>query len=210
MAWALKLFFGTTDSLTIEEMNEEKSVIELVPSGAAVPVTKENRFSYIYRVANYKLNEKIAKQCRSFFHGLSDLIKPKWLRIFNQNELQMLLSGAHTPINIDDMKKHVVYGGDFHELHPTIVMFWKVVSDFTEEDRMHLVRFVTSCPRPPLLGFKELNPSLCIRCSGDDSERLPTASTCVNLLKMPSYKSQEVMQAKLLYAVRFGAGFELS
>jgi hypothetical protein len=33
-------------------------------------------------------------------------------------------------------------------------------------------------------GFKELVPNFAIRDAGSDSDRLPTASTCVNLLKV--------------------------
>ena len=41
-------------------------------------------------------------------------------------------------------------------------------------------------------------------------ERLPTASTCVNLLKLPPYQSAKVIREKLLYAVKNVAGFDLS
>jgi hypothetical protein len=33
-------------------------------------------------------------------------------------------------------------------------------------------------------GFKELVPNFAIRDAGDDQSRLPTSSTCVNLLKV--------------------------
>lgn len=33
-------------------------------------------------------------------------------------------------------------------------------------------------------GFKELNPKFALRDAGIDTARLPTASTCVNLLKV--------------------------
>eukprot|EP00873_Tetraselmis_striata_P002147 jgi/Tetstr1/422411/TSEL_013249.t1 len=67
----------------------------------------------------------------------------------------------------------------------------------------------------PLLGFKYLEPQLCVQLAGsmlDDSsaERLPTASTCMNLLKLPPYKTREAMREKLLYAIMSGAGFDLS
>ena len=35
-------------------------------------------------------------------------------------------------------------------------------------------------------GFKELRPNFAIRDASDDENRLPTASTCVNLLKVRS------------------------
>lgn len=41
-------------------------------------------------------------------------------------------------------------------------------------------------------------------------ERLPTASTCVNLLKLPPYRSAKIIREKLLYAIKEVAGFDLS
>ena len=59
-------------------------------------------------------------------------------------------------------------------------------------------------------GFKELVPKFAIRDAGRDSERLPTASTCVNLLKLPMYTDERILRAKLLQAINSGAGFDLS
>ena len=42
------------------------------------------------------------------------------------------------------------------------------------------------------------------------SERLPTAATCMNLLKLPPYRSPEQMRAKLLLAIEEASGFALS
>lgn len=43
-----------------------------------------------------------------------------------------------------------------------------------------------------------------------ETKRLPSASTCFNLLKLPNFKSRKVLREKLLYAIRGAAGFELS
>lgn len=104
-------------------------------------------------------------------------------RMFNQQEAQILIGGANTPIDIADLQQHTSYGGHFDADHPTIVLFWKVVESFDQEQRKGLLRFVTSCSRPPLLGFHELVPNFSIRNAGEDELRLPTSSTCVNLLK---------------------------
>jgi len=40
--------------------------------------------------------------------------------------------------------------------------------------------------------------------------RLPTASTCMNLLKLPCYNSADACRTRLKYAISAGAGFELS
>ena len=43
-----------------------------------------------------------------------------------------------------------------------------------------------------------------------DVDRLPTASTCFNVLKLPNFKRLDTMKAKLRTAIQAGAGFELS
>ena len=71
--------------------------------------------------------------------------------MFNQHEVQILLGGVNSPIDIDDLKRYTNYGGVFDENHPAILLFWKVVEKFDQEQKRALLRFVTSCSRPPLL-----------------------------------------------------------
>ena len=113
-----------------------------------------------------------------------------------------------------DFKAHTNYSGEFNADHPTIAHFWQVVSDFSNEDRSKLLRFVTSCSRPPLLGFKQVQPPFCIHYGGpggsDKDAKLPSASTCMNLLKLPAYGSVELLREKLKVAIDNGEGFGLS
>jgi len=80
----------------------------------------------------------------------------------------------------------------------------------SDDERRAVLKFVTSTPRAPLLGFATLNPKFSIRDAGGEQERLPSTSTCVNLLKLPMYRSEGVLREKLLYSVFSGAGFDLS
>jgi len=130
--------------------------------------------------------------------------------VFNQQEVQILLGGVNAPIDLVDLREHTNYGGLYDDNAPTIVAFWNVVNSFDQEQRRALLRFVTSCSRPPLLGFKELIPNFAIRDAGEDQHRLPTSSTCVNLLKLPRYTNERVLREKLLQAIYSGAGFDLS
>ncbi len=45
---------------------------------------------------------------------------------------------------------------------------------------------------------------------GKDVDRLPTASTCFNTLKLPNYRRKDTLRAKLLQTTTSGAGSELS
>ena len=159
--------------------------IDLIPDGSNIPVTNQNRISYIYRVSDYRLNKQISAQCSAFFSGLSDLVNPKWLRMFNTVELGLLVGGAETSIDIDDLRHNTVYSRGYDESHETIQTFWRVVQGFGQADRKALVKFCTSCPRPPLLGFGQLNPKFAIGNGGADEERMPSTSTCVKWVILP-------------------------
>lgn len=211
----LKHFTGNPEDLSlnftvaVEEFGVTTS-IPLIPNGEQVTVNRENRLQYIYLVSHYKLNKQIKKQTDAFFEGLSEMIDPKWLRMFNQQELQILLGGVNSPIDLDDLRNNTQYGGLYDNHEATIQAFWRVVNSFTQDQRRALLRFATSCSRPPLLGFKELVPNFAIRDAGSDENRLPTASTCVNLLKLPRYQSERTLREKLLQAIQANAGFDLS
>ncbi|KAG5670258.1 hypothetical protein PVAND_000535 [Polypedilum vanderplanki] len=185
-------------------------VVELKPDGANITVNSSNWIEYIQVMADFKLNRQIHEQCLAFRQGLANVLPISWLYMFNTKELQVLISGAEIPVDVDDLMAHTRYGGDYTPEHETIKMFWNVVKSFDDLEKRQLLKFVTSCSRPPLLGFKDLDPPFCIQNSGDDSDRLASASTCMNLLKLPTYSDENTMREKLLYSINSGVGFELS
>ncbi|XP_011312872.1 ubiquitin-protein ligase E3C [Fopius arisanus] len=187
----------------------ERRIDELKPKGSQIPVTNDNRIEYIHLMADYKLNKEIRPQCFAFKQGIANVIPLEWLQMFNNKEMQVLISGAQIPVDVDDLKMHTNYTGGYAPDHPTITAFWRVVEGFTNKQKGQLLKFVTSCSRPPLLGFKELDPPFCIQHAGT-IDRLPTSSTCMNLLKLPEFLDESTLREKLLYAIQAGAGFELS
>nr|CAD7445175.1 unnamed protein product [Timema bartmani] len=210
----LKTYEGDVADLGLDftVMNDELGetrVEELKPGGANIQVTNINRIEYIHLMADYKLNRQMRAQCNAFKQGLANVVPVEWLQMFNNRELQVLISGAQIPVAVEDLKQHTNYAGGYASDHPTIKVFWKVMNNFTDEQRSQLLKFVTSCSRPPLLGFKELDPPFCIQHAGS-VDRLPTASTCMNLLKLPEFTDEVTLRDKLLYAIQAGAGFELS
>ena len=184
----------------------------LIPNGANVRVTSQNRPLYISYVARHRLQAQPYTVTRAFLKGLGAIIDPAWLRMFNQNELQRLVGGDSSEIDVDDMRRNTVYSGvyeigDDHEEHPTIKIFWNVVQGMDDKDRRLLLKYATSTPRAPLLGFAQLSPRFSIRFGGSDETRLPSASTCMNLLKLPMYTTEETLREKLIYAIRADVGF---
>lgn len=209
------LDFTITDEVTLPPSKTQTITRELMPNGSNTPVTNENRPLYVSYVARHRLQVQPHQQTQAFLKGLSDIINPSWLSMFNQSELQTLIGGDSSEIDVEDLRQNTQYGGvyqigDDGEEHPTIKLFWQVMHTIEDEDRRKVLKYVTSTPRAPLLGFSQLNPRFSIRDSSADEARLPSTSTCVNLLKLPRYSTEATLRAKLLYAVNSGAGFDLS
>lgn len=211
------LDFTVTDTIPMptEQMYDRTVTKELKPNGSMTAVTNQNRLVYISYIARYRLQVQPALQTNAFLQGLGQIIQPAWISMFNQAELQTLVGGETGDIDVEDLRRNTLYGGvytvgDDHEEHPTIKLFWEVMHDMSNEERQMVLRFVTSTPRAPLLGFGHLHPRFSIRDSSEDQDRLPSTSTCVNLLKLPRYSSAQMLKEKLLYAVSSGAGFDLS
>ncbi|CAG0878960.1 unnamed protein product [Cyprideis torosa] len=199
---------GLDFTVTLEQYGANKTV-ELKSGGASIPVTAENRIEYIHQVADFKLNRQLKYQCQAFASGISNVIPMPYLRLFNPTEFQTLISGARVPIDMSDLRANTVYASGYTADHPVILAFWEIVQAFDETQKRALLKFVTSCSRPPLLGFKELYPAFCIQSAGQE-DRLPTASTCMHLLKLPEIRNRVMLKERLLYAIESGAGFELS
>ncbi|KAJ0160750.1 putative E3 ubiquitin protein ligase [Colletotrichum tanaceti] len=211
----LALDFTINDQVSLPGEPTRTISRNLIPNGENVTVTNDNRLLYISYVARHRLVAQPAQQTAAFLRGLRSIIAPSWLSMFNQNELQRLVGGDSSEIDIEDLRRNTVYSG-LYEVgddgleHPTVQLFWKVMATFSDRERRDVLKYVTSTPRAPLLGFSQLSPRFSIRDGGEDQERLPSTSTCVNLLKLPRYKNQETLRKKLLYAVSSGAGFDLS
>ncbi|RCI17090.1 hypothetical protein L249_2698 [Ophiocordyceps polyrhachis-furcata BCC 54312] len=187
----------------------------LILHGDQTSVDNDNRLLYISYMARHRLVVQPAPQTAAFLRGLHAIIRPSWLSMFNQSELQRLVGGDSSEIDVADLRRNTVYSGlyeigDDQEEHPTIKLFWKVMEGFADSQRRDVLKYVSSTPRAPLLGFSQLRPKFSIRDGGTDEERLPSTSTCVNLLKLPRYTQEERLREKLLYAVTSGAGFDLS
>ncbi|KAF9885785.1 hypothetical protein FE257_012367 [Aspergillus nanangensis] len=209
------LNFTVTDTIPLQDGDNRTVTRDLKTNGSDIPVTNQNRLVYISYIARYRLQVQPALQTHAFLQGLGQIIQPSWLSMFNQAELQTLVRGEAGDVDVADLRRNTLYGGvytigDDQQEHPTVRLFWQVMEQMTNEERQKVLRFVTSTPRAPLLGFSNLNPRFSIRDSSEDQERLPSTSTCVNLLKLPRYTNAETLREKLLYAVNSGAGFDLS
>ena len=223
---SLKRYQGDVEDLclyftAIDRSGMEETVIELIPNGSSVPVTRANVPRYLHCMSIYLLRAQIYRQLSSMKAGFSIAVRKRWLDMFTPAELRLLISGNRTgSMDIDDMAANCEYSGGYEASHPTIRALWRVMRTISPDDQRLVLKFITSCSNTPLLGFSHLEPKLCVHRSGTagtdapdataDLTRLPTAATCMNLLKLPPYSSDDALREKLMYAVKSGSGFDLS
>lgn len=191
---------------------ESGEEVPLLPDGQNITVTNENRFRYIYMLSDYKLNTEQKAASAAFLKGFKRLIDERWLWMFGEDELQQVISGATTVgIDVEDLQRNTQYSNCSGPKDKLVVDFWNALKAMTPEQRSKVLRFVTSCSRTPLLGFGHLVPPFTVHKVPiySDKEKLPTASTCFNTLKLPTYSSSKVMKQKLEFVIEQGAGFEL-
>ncbi|KAK7206079.1 hypothetical protein BZA70DRAFT_275641 [Myxozyma melibiosi] len=208
----LKNFKGDVEAvfgLNFTITNASSQTVELIRNGANVPVTNSNRLQYIHAVADYKLNKELYLQTMAFLSGMNDLLSPSWLMMFGPHEMQTLIGGAALPIDLEDWRRNTVLSG-YLQGDDTVRYFWEVISEFSDKEVREVLKFATSVPRAPLQGFGSLNPKFTIHEAGLQEGRLPTASTCVNMLKLPRYSDKKTLREKLLLSITAGAGFDLS
>lgn len=183
-------------------------VHDLKPNGRDIPVTEENKMEYIQLVSHHKMTTGIQKQIDAFLEGFHDLISPDVIGIFNENELELLISGM-PEIDIDDLKVNTDYS-NYKMTDPMIHWFWNALYSFTHEERALFVQFVTGTSKVPLEGFKALEgmrgpQKFNIHKAYGKSNSLPSAHTCFNQLDLPEYDSEEQTREKLLFAIREGS-----
>jgi hypothetical protein len=71
----------------------------------------DNVIEYIHRLADFRLHRQLDRAAAAFLRGFFEMIRPRWVRMFNESELQMLISGSEEGIDVDDLMHHINYAG---------------------------------------------------------------------------------------------------
>ena len=171
-----------TFSLETDDFGE-KQVIDLIENGHNIPVTQENKEEYVQRVVNYRLFGSVQEQLDNFLKGFHEIIPPDLISIFNEQELELLISGL-PEIDVDDWKVNTEYH-NYSASSSQIQWFWRAVRSFDKEERAKLLQFVTGTSKVPLNGFKELEgmngvSRFNIHRDYGNKDRLPSSHTCFN------------------------------
>ncbi|XP_034630151.1 E3 ubiquitin-protein ligase NEDD4-like isoform X5 [Trachemys scripta elegans] len=185
--------------------------VDLKPNGSEIMVTNENKREYIDLVIQWRFVNRVQKQMNAFLEGFTELLPIDLIKIFDENELELLMCGLGD-VDVNDWRQHTIYKNGYCPNHPVIQWYWKAVLLMDAEKRIRLLQFVTGTSRVPMNGFAELygsnGPQLFTIEQWGSPEKLPRAHTCFNRLDLPPYESFEDLREKLLMAVENAQGFE--
>ncbi|KAL2584822.1 hypothetical protein GLYMA_14G183000v4 [Glycine max] len=151
LKWMLENDISDVLDLTFSiDADEEKLILyertevtdyELIPGGRNIKVTEENKHQYVDLVAEHRLTTAIRPQINYFLEGFIELIPRELISIFNDKELELLISGL-PDIDLDDLRANTEYSG-YSAASPVIQWFWEVVQGLSKEDKARLLQFVT-------------------------------------------------------------------
>ncbi|KAI1296918.1 E3 ubiquitin-protein ligase NEDD4 [Halotydeus destructor] len=181
---------------------------ELKPGGEDVAVTNDNKQEYVDLVIQWRFVSRVLPQMNSFLEGFNELVPLQLIKVFDENELELLMCGIGK-IDVKDWKHNTVYKGGYHANHIVIQWFWRLVLTFSNEMRSRLLQFVTGTSRVPMNGFKELygsnGPQQFTIEKWGVPQNLPRSHTCFNRLDLPPYESYQDLREKLIKAIE-GSG----
>ncbi|KAG7392582.1 hypothetical protein PHYBOEH_006322 [Phytophthora boehmeriae] len=192
------------DFTATKMVDGKPEIVELVEGGANIDVTRENRTRYLDALFKYHVLGSVSDQLLAFLTALYDVVPEGLLKLFDYQELELLMCGVPS-IDVEDWKKHTDFKFFTHNF-PTelelnnIEWLWEVVEDMRNEDRVRLLQFATGTSRVPAQGFKGLISSdgrvrrFNVAFAGTNQSFLfPKAHTCFNRLDLPIYNSKEVL-----------------
>lgn len=75
-------------------VNGKPEVVELIEDGANIDVTRENRARYLEALFKYHVLDSVADQLLSFLTALYDVVPEGLLKLFDYQELELLMCGT--------------------------------------------------------------------------------------------------------------------
>uniref|UniRef100_A0A3Q3SK21 HECT-type E3 ubiquitin transferase n=1 Tax=Mastacembelus armatus TaxID=205130 RepID=A0A3Q3SK21_9TELE len=172
-------------------------MVPIIPGGNSIPLTFSNRKEYVERAIEYRLHE-IDRQVAAVREGMSWIVPVPLLSLLTAKQLEQMVCGM-PEISCDVLKKVVRYR-EVDEQHSLVQWFWQTLEEFSNEERVLFMRFVSGRSRLPA-NTADISQRFQIMKVDRPYDSLPTSQTCFFQLRLPPYSSQAVMAERLRYAI---------
>ena len=178
-------------------------IIPLKENGSDIVVSKDNVDEYIQLMINWELHKSIEIEYNAFSKGFYIPAKLDSLAAFEPEELDILMSGQ-TVYNWNEFKSSTIYTCGYKSESQTIRMFWKIFDELTEKEKIKFLKFLTGSSLVPVTGLKEVQLEI---QKSTDTEKLPVAHTCTNILQLPDYCDEDKLRKNIKICIEYNEGF---
>ncbi|XP_072310878.1 probable E3 ubiquitin-protein ligase HERC1 isoform X3 [Eucyclogobius newberryi] len=172
-------------------------LVPIVPGGQNISLSFANRTEYVEQAFLYRLHE-MDSQVTAVKEGMSTIIPVPLLSLLTAQQLEQLVCGL-PEVSVEMLKKLVRYR-DITESQQLIGWFWQSLEEFTNEERVLFLRFVSGRSRLPS-NPADISQKFQIIKVDRPVNGLPTAQTCFFLLRLPPYTSQAILAERLRYSI---------
>lgn len=156
-------------------------------------VTEDNCQEFARKLGDIKYLFRHAHE--EFTRGFSTVINFEGTKMFSASEFRKLVCGEPKRPTKQELNSIKCDKPEFEVMKSWLV---DIIVDFNDEDFKDFLKFLTGSYVLPIGGFKELGITLSvINCDG-----YPSAKTCIGILKIPDYKSKEILREKLIFAMK--------
>lgn len=133
---------------------------ELKPDGLDIPVMEDNKQEYIDLMVKWRMDRGVSQQMESLVKGFREIIPLSLVKQFDAQELEFVIAGT-VEIDVRDWRNNteyrngklstiivnnchmdslVVFTTGYYAEHPTIKLFWDVIENFSNEQRLRLLQ----------------------------------------------------------------------
>ncbi|ERE75745.1 putative E3 ubiquitin-protein ligase HERC1-like protein [Cricetulus griseus] len=172
-------------------------MVPIIPGGNSIPLTFSNRKEYVERAIEYRLHE-MDRQVAAVREGMSWIVPVPLLSLLTAKQLEQMVCGM-PEICVEVLKKVVRYR-EVDEQHQLVQWLWRTLEEFSNEERVLFMRFVSGRSRLPA-NTADISQRFQIMKVDRPYDSLPTSQTCFFQLRLPPYSSQLVMAERLRYAI---------
>lgn len=102
-----------------EDMFGQMQQRDLKENGSNVTVTVDNRYEYIDLVIQWRFVSRVLPQMNAFLEGFNEIIPLSLIKVFDENELELLMCGIGS-IDLKDWKQNTVYKGKLLAIYQSV------------------------------------------------------------------------------------------
>jgi len=175
--------------------------------GESRGVDLSNVQEFVSLASEFWLHSGVEPQMVAFRRGLYDVLGSGavYLWAFSPHELRRLFCGEDEVIwNEKELDEHIHCGGGYTKTSEQVRWLREEMLDMPQANRAKFLEFVTSCPRLPPGGLRDLKVS--VHPDPAESFGLPRSRACAHRLFLPRYASREELAVQLHEAIWSSGG----